>query len=97
MIRAGSLSASFMVTGILLVLVGLTLCIRTIMRLRWVSQLRDVLVETARGVIHRRNREQRALSFGAVFVVAGLACYLGAVVIARGGRTSRSPSVGSCA
>ncbi|MDX2093001.1 MAG: hypothetical protein SFX73_34480 [Kofleriaceae bacterium] len=83
MIRAGSLSASFMVAGILLVLVGLALCIRTITRLRWVSQeLRDDLVETARVVIHRRNRQQRVLSFAAVFVMAGLACYLTAVVIA---------------
>jgi hypothetical protein len=83
MIRAGSLSAGLMVGGIALVLVGLALCIRTITLLRWVSQdLRDDLVETATAVIERRNRQQRMLSIAAVFVVAGLACYLGAVTVA---------------
>ena len=83
MIRAGSLSASFMVGGIALVLVGLILCIRTITLLRWVSQdLHDDLIETARIVIARRNGQQRMLGIAAVFVVGGLACYLAAVVIA---------------
>lgn len=83
MIRAGSLSAGFMVAGIALVLAGLIVCIRTITLLRWVSQdLRDDLIETARIVIGRRNRQQRMLSIAAVLVVSGLACYLAAVVIA---------------
>lgn len=83
MIRAGSASASLMVAGIALVLVGLALCIRTITLLRWVSQdLRDDLVETATIVIQRRNLQQRWLVRAAGFVVAGLACYLGAVVVA---------------
>ena len=33
-------------------------------------------------MIHRRNRQQRMLSVAAVFVVAGLASYLGAVIVA---------------
>lgn len=83
MIRAGSLSAGLMVAGIALVLVGLVLCIRTITLLRWVTQeLRDDLVEMAAIVIQRRNHQQRMLSIGAVFVVAGLACYLAAVMVA---------------
>jgi uncharacterized membrane protein len=83
MIRAGSLSASLMVAGIALVLVGLVVCIRTITILRWVSQdLREDLVQTAAIVIARRNRQQRWLSIAAAFVVGGLACYLGAVVVA---------------
>lgn len=83
MIRAGSVSAGLMVAGIALVLVGLVLCIRTITRLRWVTQeLRDDLVETATLVIQRRNGQQRSLSVGAVFVVAGLGCYLAAVMVA---------------
>jgi len=83
MIRAGSLSASLMVAGIALVLVGLVLCIRTITLLRWVSQeLRDDLLETAVAVIERRNHQQRMISVAAVFVVSGLGCYLGAVVVA---------------
>jgi hypothetical protein len=83
MIRAGSVSATLMVAGISLVLVGLITCVRTITRLRWVSQdLRDDLVETAVVVIARRNHQQQRLQVAAVFVVAGLACYLGAVVVA---------------
>jgi hypothetical protein len=83
MIRAGSASATLMVAGIALVLIGLVLCIRTITLLRWVTQeLRDDLRETAVVVLARRNHQQRVLSVGAVFVVAGLACYLGAVIVA---------------
>lgn len=83
MIRAGSTSAGLMVGGIALVLVGLIVCIRTITLLRWVTQdLRDDLVDTAVVVIERRNRQQRMLSVASVFVIAGLACYLGAVVVA---------------
>lgn len=83
MIRAGSVSSWLMVAGIALVLVGLVTSIRTITLLRWVTQeLRDDLVETARVVLQRRNHQQRMLSFAAVFVVAGLACYLGAVAVA---------------
>lgn len=83
MIRAGSLSAGLMVGGIALVLIGLMLCLRTITRLHWVSEeLRDDLVETAIIVIGRRNRQQRALSWAAIFVAAGLASYLAAVSVA---------------
>ena len=83
MIRSGSLAATLMVIGISLVLVGLVTCLRTITALRWVSQdLGDDLVATAITVIHRRNRQQRALSTAAVFVALGLTCYLGAVSVA---------------
>lgn len=83
MIRAGSLSAGLMVGGIALVVLGLMLCLRTITGLRWVSQeLRDDLVETAVVVIHRRNRKQRSLAVAAIFVTAGLVCYLAAVSVA---------------
>jgi H+/gluconate symporter-like permease len=57
--------------------------IRTITRLHWVSQdLRDDLAETLIIVLGRRNRQQRALVVAAVFVAAGLACYLAAVTVA---------------
>lgn len=80
MIRAGSLSAMLMVLGIALVLVGLVLCLRTLMVLRWVTQeLRDDLIETAVVVIQRRNHQQRQVGLAAVFVAGGLVCYLGAV------------------
>ena len=83
MIRAGSISALLMAIGIALVLVGLTLCVRTITQLRWVTQdLHDDLLETAAIVLARRNHQQRMVSFAAVFVISGLACYLAAVVVA---------------
>jgi|GEM_PF-727213 len=80
MIRAGSLSAILMVSGIALVLVGLVLCLRTLTALRWVSQeLRDDLVETAVVVIGRRNHQQRQVSIAGFFIAGGLAFYLAAV------------------
>lgn len=83
MIRSGSAAAALMVAGIALVMIGLVTCIRTITRLRWVSQdLRDDLRETIEVVLSRRNRQQRALVIAAVFVAAGLACYLAAVTVA---------------
>lgn len=83
MIRSGSAAAALMVAGIALVMVGLVTCIRTITRLRWVSQdLRDDLAETVAIVLERRNRQQRALVVAAVFVAGGLACYLAAVTVA---------------
>ena len=83
MIRSGSLAASLMVTSIALVLVGLIVCIRTVTRLRWVSQdLADDLADTAVTVLRRRNHQQRAVSVAAVFVAGGLGCYLAAVTVA---------------
>ena len=83
MIRSGSVAAGLMVAGIALVMIGLVVCIRTITALRWVSQeLQDYLIETAVVVIGRRNRQQHLLSIAAVFVAAGLGCYLAAVSVA---------------
>lgn len=83
MIRSGSTAALLMVAGIALVMIGLIVCIRTITALRWVSQdLSDDLIETATIVLARRDREQRLVSVGAIFVAGGLACYLGAVSVA---------------
>ncbi len=83
MIRSGSTAASLMVAGILLVVIGLVTCIRTITRLHWVStDLRDDLAETTLVVLHRRNRQQRAVSVAAIFVAGGLGCYLAAVTVA---------------
>lgn len=83
MIRSGSTAAILMVAGIALVMIGLIVCIRTITALRWVSQdLSDDLIETATIVLARRDREQRLVSIGAIFVAGGLACYLGAVSVA---------------
>ncbi|MEZ4403196.1 MAG: hypothetical protein R3B06_24440 [Kofleriaceae bacterium] len=83
MIQSGSLAAALMVAGIALVMVGLVMCIRTITLLRWVSQdLSDDMLTTAAVIIARRNHHQRLVSVGAMFVAAGLACYLAAVSVA---------------
>lgn len=83
MIRAGSVATIAMVVGICLIVAGLAICLRTMTRLRWVTQdLSDDLTETARVVIERRNTEQRNLNVATTFVGAGLVAYLVAVVLA---------------
>lgn len=83
MVRGGALSTLAMVLGIVLILVAVVLTLRTLAKLRWVSQdLSDDLVATATSVIVRRNREQRSLQMAGVFVGLGLAGYLVAVVLA---------------
>ena len=83
MIRAGTVSALSMICGIALILIGLLICLRTLARMRWVTQdLAEDLVETATIVITRRNREQRNLFVSSSFVAAGLVAYLLAVVLA---------------
>ena len=83
MIRAGSAAAISMVLGIALILVGLTLCLLSMSRLRWVTQdLCDDLQVTVLTVIARRNAEQRNVMIAALFVALGLTSYLAAVVIA---------------
>ena len=83
MIRAGSVAALSMVIGIALIVVGLLVCLRTLTRLRWVTQdLTDDLVETATIVITRRNTEQRNVIVATAFIASGLVAYLVAVVLA---------------
>lgn len=83
MIRAGSVATLSMVVGIALIVVGLLVCLRTLTRLRWVTQdLTDDLVVTATTVITRRNTEQRNLLVSTTFIAGGLVAYLVAVVLA---------------
>ncbi len=83
MVRGGALSASAMICGISAILVGIVMTLRTLGKLRWVSQdLADDLTVTALAVISRRNDEQRALGVAGAFVAVGLGGYLLAVVLA---------------
>jgi len=83
MVRGGHLSTGAMVLGMVLVLAGIVRTLYTLRQLRWVSQeLDDDLVVTARAVIARRDDEQQALGQAGALVVAGLAAYLVAVVLA---------------
>lgn len=82
MIRAGSIAAAAMVFGIAMILVAAIIALRTLTRVRWVSQdLQSDLHATARSIIERRNQQQRRLSHAGVFVALGLAGYLAAVCI----------------
>lgn len=83
MVRAGPLSAGAMIAGIAVVLVAILVTIRTLAKIRWVTQdLGDDFVAMAESVIRRRNREQRALGFAGACVAVGLGLYLVAVVLA---------------
>lgn len=83
MVRGGHFSTAAMVLGMGFVLAGIAYTLHTLRRLRWVSQdLDDDLFVTARTVITRRDAEQQALGRAGSLVVAGLASYLVAVVLA---------------
>ncbi len=83
MVRGGWASTAAMVVGMGLVLAGIVRTAQTLRHLRWVSQeLHDDLAATALAVIRRRDEEQRALGAAGNLVVAGLAAYLLAVVLA---------------
>ena len=76
-------STAAMISGIVCVLLGVTMTLRTLGKLRWVTQdLAEDLTETARAVILRRDAEQSALSRAGALVGLGLAAYLVAVVLA---------------
>lgn len=83
MVRGGAASTAAMVVGIVLVLLGIWLTIGTIGNLRWVTQdLSDDLVETARVILRRRDKEQRMLRHASRAVALGVSAYLVAVVLA---------------
>ncbi len=83
MVRAGPISSLSMVGGIVLILAAIVVTLRTLAKLRWVTQdLSDDLTATALTIIRRRNHEQRQLSFAGMLVAGGLAGYLFAVVAA---------------
>ena len=82
MVRGGAPSTAAMITGIVFVLAGVTITLRTLGKLRWVTQdLGEDLTQTAQAVIVRRDAEQTALARAGVSVSLGLAAYLIAVVL----------------
>jgi hypothetical protein len=83
MVRAGTWPTAAMVVGVVFVLMAVITTLRVMARLRWVSQdLSDDLLAMTETVLRRRNRQQRALSFGGAFVTVGLCAYLISVVLA---------------
>lgn len=96
MVRGGWPSATAMIVGIALVLVGVGITLRVSARLRWVSHdLEDDFVATALTVIRRRDAHSRLLSVAGGFVGMGLGAYLVSVVLAAlatGARMGPPPS-----
>lgn len=83
MVRGGTLSTIAMVVGIVFTLAGVIQTVRTLGKIRWVSQdLGGPLSEVAARIIARRNQEQRALTFSGAMVSVGLCAYLISVVLA---------------
>ena len=83
MVRGGTMSTVAMVTGIVLVMGGVLQTVRTLSKIRWVSQdLGGPLAAVAARIITRRNQEQRALSISGALVSGGLFAYLISVVLA---------------
>jgi len=83
MVRGGTFPSVMLVAGIVFILVGIIITIRTMAMLRWVSQdLRDDLIDTAEIVIKRRNNQHRLLALAGIFVIMGLGCYLLSVAVA---------------
>jgi hypothetical protein len=83
MIKAGRMSAVFLVVGIGLILLGALGSLHSLMQVRWVTEdLADDLTDTAYAVILRRNVQLRRLSIAGVLVACGLAAYLTSVALA---------------
>jgi hypothetical protein len=83
MVRGGWLSTTAMIGGVAFILAAIVITLRAVIHLRWVTQdLGDDLEATARAVIHRRDAQQRALTFAGTLVACGLGGYLVAVVLA---------------
>jgi len=83
MVRGGHASTVAMIIGISAVFVGAVDTVRTLGKLRWVSQdLSDDMEQTATWVIERRNHEQTALNRAGALVAVGMLSYLAAVVLA---------------
>ncbi len=96
MVRGGLPSTIAMIVGIVFVVLAITVTLRVVARLRFVSQdLEDDLEQTTLAVLHRRDTQSRALSYAGVCVTIGLGSYLMAVVLAAlavGGGMSPPPS-----
>ncbi len=80
--RSGRLAAILVVSGLVVVLVGASLSMGGILRIRWTTQLapcppREAIVE----VIALRDKKTRAFSRSLVLLIVGLALYIGSVAL----------------
>lgn len=78
--RSGRLAAVLVVSGLVVVLVGASLSMGGILRVRWTTQLapcppREAIVES----IRMRDRKTSAFSRSLALLIVGLALYIGSV------------------
>jgi len=80
--RSGRLAAVLVVSGLVVVLLGASLSMGGILRVRWTTQLapcpaRDAIIE----VITLREKKTRAFSRSLALLIVGLALYIGSVAL----------------
>jgi hypothetical protein len=78
--RSGKLAAILVVAGLVVVLLGASLSMGGILRIRWTTQLapcppRDAILAT----LQMRDRKTQAFSRSLVLLIIGLALYIGSV------------------
>lgn len=78
--RSGRLAAVLVVTGLIVVLLGASLSMGGILRVRWMTQLAPTsLRETVIHAIRMRDAKTVAFSRALVLLIVGLALYIGSV------------------
>lgn len=78
--RSGTIAALLVVSGLVVVLVGASLSMGGILKIRWMTQLapcapRDAII----AAIALRDRQTRAFSRSLALLIVGLALYIGSV------------------
>ena len=80
--RSGTLAAVLVVSGLVVVLLGASLSMGGILRVRWVTQLAPCPArEAIISAIAMRNKKTRAFSRSLALLIVGLALYIGSVSI----------------
>lgn len=78
--HSGPVAAVLLVAGLVTVLLGASLSMGGILRIRWTSQLKPCSVEDAlKAAIRVRNDKTRAFSRSLALLIVGLALYVGSV------------------
>lgn len=80
--RSGHLAAVLVVSGLVTVLVGASLSMGGILRIRWMTQLAPcTLRESLVHAIEMRNAKTRAFSRSLALLIVGLFLYIGSVAL----------------
>jgi len=80
--HSGPIAAVLLVSGLVTVLVGASLSMGGILRIRWTSQLKPCSLEEAvKAAIRLREAKTRAFSRSLALLIVGLALYVGSVAM----------------